>query len=217
MPTISGRNVKVEVATAFASSINPSAVTKADPPSVTLTSHGLADGDVGYWTITSGMTQLNEQACVINQVDTDTFTLLGLDSTNWDTFVQSGSLFFEATTWATISEAASYTVGGGDANPLDDPRLLDNKLRQVAGFNSPENLTIDVSSQEVDGAAMAYVINKARNGANVLIKITKVSSGQILRVCYGVPSVPGESVRAGQLGTGSFNVIVPGYVVKPNA
>lgn len=217
MPTISGRNVKVEVALTFASSINPTAVTKADPPSVTLTSHGLSDGDTGYWTTTSGMMQLNEQAAVINQVDANTFTLLGLDSTNWDTYVQSGSLFFEAATWATISEAASYTVGGGDANPLDDPRLLDNKLRQVAGFNSPENLSIDVSSQEVDGTAMAFVINKARNGASILVKITKVSSGQILRVAYGVPSVPGESVRAGQLGTGSFNIIVPGYVVKPNA
>lgn len=217
MPTISGRNVKVEVATAFASSINPTAVTKADPPSVTLTSHGLADGDVGYWTIASGMTQLNEQACVINSVDANTFTLLGLDSTNWDTFVQSGSLFFEATTWATLVESAGYTVGGGDVNPLDDPRLMDSKLRQVAGFSSPENLSIDCSMQEIDGAALAFVTKSSRNGQNVLFKITKITTGQILRVCYGLPGVPGESVRAGQLGTGAFTVIPPGYVVKPNA
>jgi len=49
---------------------------------------------------------------------------------------------------------------------------------------------------------------------DVLVRISK--GNQVLRVAYGQPSVPGESVQAGQLASGSFSITVPGYVVKPN-
>ncbi len=113
-----------------------------------------------------------------------------------------------------MSEAASYSVGGGEANALDDPRLMDAKLRQIAGFLQPENLTIDVSPQEVDGSAMQFIIRKARNGEKVLVKISK--GQRVLRVAYGTPSVPDESVQAGQKASGTFNLIVPAFVLKPN-
>ena len=44
---------------------------------------------------------------------------------------------------------------------------------------------------------------------------TQLAGSQVLRVWYGTPSIPGESVSAGGLGTGQFNVICPGWVVKP--
>jgi hypothetical protein len=213
MTTIVGRNCKVEVALTFAASIAPTAVTKANPPSCTLTTHGMTDGDAGYWSVSAGMIELDQQACLINQIDVNTFTLLGLDSTYYSTY--TAGTFYEAATWGTLSEAAGYAVGGGEADQLDDGRLNDNKRRQVAGFNAAENLTIDVKQGEVDGAALQFIIAAARNGTSVLIKITKGT--QVLRLAYGVPSVPGESVQAGQLATGSFSLTVPAYVVKPNA
>lgn len=214
MPTITGRNCKVEVALTYdGSALAPTAVTKADPPSVTLTSHGLVDGDVGYWTITDGgMVELNEQACYVDQSSTSVFTLPGLVSTNYGTY--AAGTFLRVATWGTLTEAAGYTVGGGEANPLDDPRLLDSKLRQVTGFLSPDNLTIDVSNQEVDGTALIFIQKAARAQSSVLFRISKAS--RVLLVAYGVPGAPGSSVRAGQLGTGSFNVIVPAFALKPN-
>lgn len=213
MTTIVGRNCKVEVALTFSAKISPTACTKANPPAVSLTSHGLTDGDVGYWSVTAGMVELDQQACVINQTSVDAFTLLGLDSTNYSTYTAGD--FYEAASWGTISEAAGYTVGGGEATQLDDGRLNDSKLRQVAGFNAPENLSIDVKMGEIDSAALQFIIAAARNGTSVLIKVSKGS--QILRVAYGVPSVPGEAVQAGQLATGSFSLTVPAFVCKPNA
>ncbi len=212
MTTIVGRNCKVEVALTFSAPAAVTAITLADPPSCTLTAHGFVDGDVGYWSVAAGMVELDQQACYIDQSSTSAFTLPGLVSTNYSTFTAGD--FYKAATFATVSEAASYTVGGGEANALDDPRLLDAKLRQVAGFLQPENLSIDVSSQEVDGSAMQFITKAARAGTSVLIKVSKGT--RVLRLAYGVPSAPGEAVRAGQLGTGSFNLIVPAFVLKPN-
>lgn len=214
MGTIVGRNCKVEVALTYdGSALAPTAVTKADPPSVTLTAHGLIDGDVGVWSITdSGMVELHEQACYVDQSSTSVFTLPGLVSTNYGTY--AAGTFLRVATWGTISEAAGFTVGGGEANPLDDPRLMDSKLRQVPGFLSPDNLTIDVSNQEVDGSALIFVQKAARAQTPILVRISKGS--RVLLVAYGTPGAPGSSVRAGQVGTGSFNVIVPAFALKPN-
>jgi hypothetical protein len=215
MTTIAGRNVKVQVALTFAAAILPTAVTKALPAVATLTAHGKSDGSVGYWAVTAGMVEMDGQAVMIDNVAANTMELSGLDTTGYSTYVDgTGSLILGAT-WGTLSEAAGYTVGGGAANQLDDTRLLDTKTRNVAGMLAPQDLAIDVKNQEVDTAAMAFVEAAARNGTAILIKITR--GAQVLRVAYGVPSIAGEAVQAGALASGQFNVICPGWVLKPNA
>lgn len=212
MTTIVGRNCKVEVALTFDTALEPTAVTKAGPPVATLTSHGLTDGEVGFWTVTAGMVELDGQAFMVDGSDTNTFEMPGLDTTDYSTY-SAGSATVAAT-WGTISEAAGYTVGGGASAQLDDSRLLDVKTRNVAGLLAAQDLTIDLKNAEIDGAAMAFINTKAQRGLPCLFKITKGS--QVLRVAYGVPSLPGEQVAAGGLASGQFNVICSGWVVKPN-
>jgi hypothetical protein len=213
MPTpIVGRNVKVEVALTFASPISPTAVTKANPGAVTLTSHGLTDGAVGYWLATAGMIELDQQAAHVSGSASNTFNLSGLDTTDYSTFT-AGPTFTTAATWGTVAEAGSYEVGGGEATSLPDPRLLAVKAGSVAGQLAEQNLVIGVTQQEINGAALVFIENAAKRGTKVLIKISRGS--QVLRVAYGTPSIPGESVQANGLGTGTFNIICPGWVVKP--
>ncbi len=215
MTTIVGRNCKVEVALTFGSAVTgATAVTKAAPAVVSDAGHGLADGDVGFWTVTGGMVELNEQAFMVDNKTTDDFEMPGFETTNYSTFVGASSSYTMASTWGTISEAAGYSVGGGAASQLDDTRLPDTKTRHVAGLLAPEDVTIDVKVGEIDGAAMIFIGKKARAAEPVLIKISKGS--QVLRVLYGVPSLPGEGAQAGALATGQFSVTVPGWVVKPN-
>lgn len=212
MTTIVGRNVKVEVALTFAPAISPTAVTKANPPEATLAAHGLADGAAGYWAVTAGMIELDGQAILVDNGAANTFEMPGFTSQDYTTYT-TGNLVM-ASTWGTLAEAGSYAVGGGAAAQLDDARLNDIKQRNVAGFLAPQDLTIDVKSQEIDGTAMQYVLGQAQRGLNCLFRISKGS--QVLRVAYGAPSVPGENTAAGQLGTGQFNVICPAWVIKPN-
>lgn len=212
MTTIVGRNVKIEVALTFASPVSPTAVTKANPAVGTLTSHTLSDNDVAYWTISAGMVEMDGQAVHIMDTSANTFTMNGLDTSNYSTY--SAGTLTPASTWGTISEAASYSVGGGAANALDDTRLIDVKTRNVAGLLAPQDITVDVRNGVSAGTAMAFVEAAARNSTSCLFRISQGST--VLRVYYGVPSVPGESVSAGGLATGQFNILGAGWAVKPN-
>ncbi len=213
MTTIVGRNVKVQVALTFSAAANPTGVSKANPAVATLAAHGRQVGDVGFWSVSAGMTELDQQAVVVTAAPSGTFDMAGLDSTGYSTYT-AGSITFAAT-WGTVSEAAGYTVGGGAANQLDDTRLMDVKTRNVAGMLPSQDLSIDVKQQEINGAAMSFIESAAKNGTPVLIKITR--GNQVLRVAYGVPSIPGESAAAGALATGQFNIVCPAWVLKPNA
>lgn len=214
MPTISGRNVKVEVALTFDPAIDlaANAVSKAYPPVVTKATHGLTDGEVGFFTVSDGMVELAEQAALVDNAATGTFEIPGLDTTDYSTFT-TGS-FTAAATWGTLAESTAYAIGGGAAQPLDDTRLHDSKSRSEAGNLAAQDVSIDVKPQEVSGAAMAYIERQAQRGRRCLFKISK--GGRVLRVFYGTPSMPGESVSTGQLATGQMSVTVPGWAVKPN-
>jgi hypothetical protein len=212
MPTINGRNCKVEVALTFATAVAPTAVTKAYPPVATLSAHGLTAGAAGYWSVAAGMVEMHEQAVLIHNPLTNTFDLPGLDSTDYSTYT-AGSLVMAAS-WGVLAESAGYAVGGGAADQLDDTRLLDVKKRNVNGLLAAQDVTIDIRNQEISGSAMAYVERQALRGLSCLFKVSR--AGQVLRVFYGVPSLPGEAVQAGGLASGQFVVNCPAFAIKPN-
>jgi len=212
MATISGRDCKIEIALTFDAAISPTAVSKANPGVATLTGHAVDTGDVGYWSVSAGMVELDEQAVYCTDTDANTFTMNGLDTSSYSTY--STSSLTLAATWGTLSESSGYTVGGGAAAQLDDTRLIDVKTRNVSGLLAPQDVTIDIRNPITSGTALAFLENKAVNSAKVLIKISKGST--VLRVLYGQPSLAGESVQAGGLASGQLSITVPGWVVKPN-
>lgn len=216
MTTIVGRNVKCEVALTFDAAITMEAITKAYPGVATATAHGLSDGEVGYFLSTAGMIELDGQAAMVDSAAANTFAIAGLDTTNYSTLTASGTTFTAAASWGLLGESFGYTVGGGAADQLQDDRLHLSKHVNVAGLNAAEDMTLDVRSPITSGAALDFLIRAARNGTKILMKVTDVASGSVLRVAYGTPSVPGESVQAGALGTGQLSLICPAYVLKPN-
>jgi hypothetical protein len=212
MTTIVGRNCKIEVALTFDAGISPTAVTAANPAVATLTSHTVDTGDVGYWTVAAGMVELDGQAAFCTDTSSNTFTLNGLDASNYSAY--TAGTFTTAATWGLLDEAGGYSVGGGAADQLDDSRLHLGKRVNVAGLNAAEDITINIKTPEVEGAALAFLTRAARNGTSILVKITKGT--RVVRVAYGVPSTYGEQVDVGGLGTGSFSLTCPAYVLKPN-
>src|SRR5687767_10557781 len=100
MPTIVGRNCKIEVALTFAAAVNPTAVTKASPPVATLNAHGLVSGAAGFWTVSGGMVELDQQAFIVDNEAANTFELPGLDSSDYSTYT-AGSVTMAAS-WGTI-------------------------------------------------------------------------------------------------------------------
>lgn len=213
--TIKGINCKVEVALTFGSAKLFTAVTKAYPPVATLNAHGIVNGDVGYWTIGSGMVELADQAILANNISPNTIEMPGLDSTDYSTYASDAANYLTmALTWGTVAEGAGYQVGGGAGAQLDDTRLLDTKTRNLAGLLAPQDITVDVRNAKISSAGMAYIERRAMRNLPVLVKISQ--AGTVLRVGYGTPSLPGENVSSGELASGSFAIIVPAFAVKPN-
>lgn len=70
---------------------NVSGIARTNPVRVTSTSHGFTNGDVVWITGVSGMTQLNNRAYVITGVQTNSFQLLGVNGTNYNSYISGGT------------------------------------------------------------------------------------------------------------------------------
>jgi hypothetical protein len=210
MSNVKGRNVRIEVATGFGSAIPVSAVTNANPGVATATAHGLALNSAGYFDLVSGMEQLNGQAIRVKNPLTNSFELQGLNTSQMGVYI-SGS-FYAASGWVTLAEATAYTIGGGAGTKLNATRLIDNITQEEQGNLAAQTLSIRLLAQTVPSTAGALLDSIAQATGKALIRVT-YSDGSV-RLCYGEPSLAGEDVAQGALGTGSIDFTVKGFVLK---
>lgn len=204
-----GRNVRVEVSKTEGTAKTVSAVTKANPAVATSTAHGLADAAVGYMNAVTGMVQLDGQAVRVNTPLTDSFQLEGINSTNYPAY--TAGEFVPVTAWATLSRSSNYQIGGGDADKIDTTCLIDIIKQEANGLLGAQTVNISLKLETTDEEALALVRAAALSQAYMVFRITLSDGAQ--RVFRGQPSLPGEDVGQGALGTGSFSVTVKGQVL----
>lgn len=203
-----GRNCRVEIAATYSAAKTVTAVTKASPPVVTSTSHGLAEGTIGYFDTAAGMDELLGQAVSVDATATNTFNAEGIDSTSFGTFT-SGTVTPVAT-WLTLSNSTSYDIPNGSADELDATTLLDRTKQTQAGTLGAQNVQIGgLSDQQLPGVALLRAA--ALNDGYVVIRIT-LSNGE-RRVFRGQPDLPGESQGLNALATTGFSVKTKGQVL----
>lgn len=205
-----GRNVRVEIGKTEGAAKTVSAVTQANPAVATSTAHGLADASVGYLSGVTGMAQLDGQAIRINNPLTDSFELETIDSTDYPAF--TAGTVVPVTAWSTLSRAASYQIGGGDADKIDNTTLLDIVKQEVNGLLAAQTVSFDLKMETADDEALGLINAAALAGDYLVFRITLADGKQ--RVFRGQPSMPGENVGQGALGTGSFSVTVKGRVLR---
>ncbi len=212
MGTIVGRNVKLEVALTYSAAKTVTAVTLANPGVATSSTHGMANGTVGYWTATGGgMPQIEGQATRVYNQATNTFELQSLDTTTFSAWA-SGT-FTPVATWGTLSEMVGYNYGGGAAEQLDDTKSLDVVEQVLFGPMPADTVQVDLLAQSFSGTTMAFIESAAINQAYCVFRVTIGQDGSV-RVFRGMPSRPGESMQRKQLATGSFQIAVKGMVLK---
>lgn len=213
MTTVIGRNVRIEIATAFGAPITVNSITKANPAVCTASAaHTLTVGAVGFFSVTDGMVELHNQAGRVSNSATPAFTIQSLDTSGYSAAVTGGATYTPASTWALLSESAGYEIPNGDPDRLDDTRLHDVKHRNIVGMLAAQSITISTKPQTTNSTVMDKVEQAARAGVPILMRIT-LQDGAV-RVYYGTPSLPGESVQAGALASGQFSVIGDGWVLK---
>jgi hypothetical protein len=207
---IQGKGVKVEVGLTYSAAKTVTAITLASPGVATSAAHGMANGAVGYWSVTGGMPQLDGQATRVYNQATNAFDLQGLNTTPYSAF--TAGTFIPVATWGTLAESTSYEIGGGDADKLNATRLIDVVTQQENGLLAVQNVTLNLLNQTFNTSVMQFVEDAALASSFVVFRIT-LNDGSV-RVFRGQPSLPGESVQQGQLGTGSIGIAVKGVVLK---
>lgn len=210
MANVKGRNVKIEIAATYAAAIAVTAVSKANPAVATSAAHGMANNVVGYFSGVAGMAQLEGQACRVKNQATNTFELQGLNTTTFSDY--SAGNFIPVATWATLAEATNYSLGGGAAEKLDATTLLDIVKVEEQGLLPASTASIGVLAQDTPSAAAQLLEAAVQTQGFVLVRIT-LGNGAV-RIFRGEPSLPGEDVQKGQLGTGSLDIACKGFVLK---
>ena len=210
MSNLIGRGVRVEVAKTYDTAKTISAITLADPAVASSTGHGLAEGSIGYLTGVTGMANLDGQAISVDAPATDSFSLEGIDSSTYAAF--TAGTFVPVTAWSTLARAASYSIGGGDANQLDTTVLLDEIAQNANGLLAAQNVSFSLKLEEVDDEAQKLVYAAALSQGYMVFRITTKNGAR--RIFRGQPSLFGEDVQQGAIGTGSFSVTVKGQVLR---
>lgn len=120
-------------------------ISNANPAVVTLSGHGLSDGDVVL--LTSGWTRITNRAFRVSGVDAGTFELEGVDTTDVTRFQVSGGVGFvkPVATWMQIPQVLTVDSAGGEQQFYNFQFLEDDDERQLPTNKSASSLTINVA------------------------------------------------------------------------
>lgn len=144
--------VAVAVQTALAASKAITAITKASPAVATSTAHGYTVGDYLLLKV-NGMRQLDYRVVRVSAADTNTFTLEGVDSTSFDTFV-SGTAE-EVTFGANASTFQDVSASGGEAATIAISTIHDDQDFEIPGNRSPIVFSFGSLWDPADAALLA--------------------------------------------------------------
>jgi hypothetical protein len=209
MTDIIGKGIRVEVAKTMGSAKTVTAISNTSPAVATSSSHGLADGVAGVFSGVAGMAQLEGQAARVEAPDANTFVLQAYNALQFA--AATAAAFRPVTAWSTIGRCKGYTIGGGAADQQDSTVLLDVVKQSVAGTLAAQTVTMDNFAETYPSEAMQILADAALSGSYLVFRITMLDLSQ--RLFYGSPSLPGESVSVGQLGTSSLTVTTRGIVM----
>ncbi|MAE81630.1 MAG: hypothetical protein CMB80_02755, partial [Flammeovirgaceae bacterium] len=161
--------VVIESATNTIELMNPdnpatvTAVTEANPGSVTAVGHGFSTGDeVGFLSV-AGMTELNGNGYTITVVDDDTFTI-GVDSSAFTTYTSGGKAYLN-----TNGAAFTAYLSGGEVHlevtsvsGLD--HLEGESVIALADGNLVTGLTVSSGAITLTDAASVIHVGKSYTG-----------------------------------------------------
>jgi len=121
----------------FASAVNVTAVTNANPAVATAASHGYVDDDIVLFN--SGWEDATDALYKVDMTDASTFSFLGLDTSN-TTFFAAGAgtgTTQKVTTWTSIPQVLTIATQGGDARfTTISPLSRRNAINVPTGFNA---------------------------------------------------------------------------------
>lgn len=162
------------------------AITNANPAVATCTGHGYTTGDEIM--LSSGWEDATDSVYQIESVDSNSFKILGLDSTNTSFFPagSGGGSAQKLSAWTAIPQVLTISASGGDARFTDvTPLAKRNGIRIPTGFNAT-SITLSLG---FDATTPTYktMVGISRSLSKVAFK--QVLSGGAVQYGYGYMSV----------------------------
>lgn len=135
----------VHIATALAADKKVTVATNAAECVLTVAGHGFAAGDLVLFK--SGWVKLNERVFQIGDVKTDTFKLIGIDTSNADEFPADSGIgaVQKITDWTQVSQIVEFSTSGGEQQYVDFGFLEDDFDQQIPSTKSAMSMSIKIA------------------------------------------------------------------------
>jgi hypothetical protein len=178
------------------------AITNANPAVVTDTGHPLSDGDVVEITGVVGMTEVNSGRYVVEVIDANSFSLLGVDSTGYGTYTSGGT--YEIGDFSNFCDLTNYNRTGGTSPEIQTTALCSVAQEYLLGL--PDFGTTAIDFNFAPATAIQQAIQDAYvSGDLIAVKVTLPDSGGTM-VQMGFVQQTSESAGVGGIWTGSMTV-----------
>jgi hypothetical protein len=169
-----GSTLSIETTLAATKAI--SAITAANPPVVTATSHGYTNGQIVKLDNIVGMVELNKRAVVVANITTSTFECKGVDGTAYTAYVSGGDSYL-ATMTAVGTVEGMPTLFAGSAATIDTTHMKSVQQESIAGLRPAGTCSIGLIKDDADAGQLAMQA-AADSQAEKVFTVTK-SSGKV--------------------------------------
>lgn len=150
------------------------AITKANPAVVTKAAHGLVDGDIVKLSAIGGMVELNDQIFVVEQLSTDTFALIGVDSTLYNSFTTAGS--FQKATLSGSCEVTNYSGPSGSTSESE----TETNCGKAVDFGSPDPGSVTLGFHMAPNDFQNALEAARRSVSDIILKTTIAGGGGVM-------------------------------------
>lgn len=134
-----------DFAATYSDEVIVTGISNANPAVATSTAHGFVEGDIVV--LTSGWVKLTGRAFKVGTVTTDTFQLLGVDTTSTQRYPAgtSAGTAKSVETWVNIPQITEVASSGGEQQFYQFGFLEEDEDRQIPTTKSPSTLTLTVA------------------------------------------------------------------------
>jgi len=166
------------VGTATAATKTITGITAANPPVVSSTAHGYANGDLVFIDGVVGMTQVNKRVFVVANQAANTFELKGVDGTGYTAYVSGGTAAKK--TMTAIGECKAFGPGlDGEAAELETTHLQSVQKEFLLGLADSGNLAFQIFIPIAADTGQSRLKALRESGALEAFSVT-MPSGQVL-------------------------------------
>lgn len=134
-----------DFAATYSDEVTVTSISNAKPAMVSATGHGFQEGDIIV--LTSGWLKLSGRGFKVGTVTTDTFQLLGVDTTSTQRYPSGSSAGTAKSveTWVNIPQITEVASSGGEQQFYQFGFLEEDEDRQIPTTKSPSTLTLTVA------------------------------------------------------------------------